>query len=408
MLPTINFDNPVSSAGGDQKPRATNDPKVTSNVGHEQIKEAEQDAVQLSDFHPARARKLLNDQIIASLNSVLEADGIQPLDSSRAEDFTPEKVANRILDFVDSAMGLAKLNGADDAELEHMLQEAKRGVDMGFEQAKEILDGFGVLEGKIAEDIDTTYDLIQDGFKEREFGNVDRITEVEQSAAAAREESFEMEIRTNNGDIIKLMINNSNSISTSQQLTSSGDEHTLTINTEKYSSTGLSFSVQGELDEDELEAINDLVGQIGDVAEDFYSGDMQQALQHAVELGYDTGEIAGFEAHMRYSTAVSAYQKVDSYIEQPQQAQQQLPAHEAKTIGEFNDKVKDTLSATSMMFPEPNEIVKQLFEGIERMSERLRAYQGGAETEAVETPDFTELVDKVAELQQPPAQESEE
>ena len=399
MLPTINFDNPVSTASGDQKSKVSNDPKVTSEVGHEQVKQAEQDEVQLSDFHPARARKLLNDKIIASLNSVLEADGIQPLDSSRAEDFTPEKVANRILDFIDSAMGLAKLNGADDAELEHMLQEAKRGVDMGFDQAKEILDGFGVLEGKIAEDIDTTYNLIQEGCEEREFGNVERITNVERGAAAASEESFEMEIRTNDGDVIKLMINNSNSISTSQQLSSSGDKQTLTINTEKYSSSDLTFSVQGELDEDELAAINDLVGQIGDVAEDFYSGDMQQALKHAVEIGYDTDEIAGFEAHMKYSTAVSTYQKVDSYVEQPE-AQQQLPAHEAQTIGEFNSKVKDVVSATSMMFPEPNEIVKQLFEGIEKMSERFRSYAETQKPEAMEIPDFSDLVDSQAKLKE--------
>ncbi|THB72836.1 MAG: hypothetical protein D6B28_04765 [Gammaproteobacteria bacterium] len=399
MLPTINFDNPVSSTSGEQKPSVTHDPKVTSGVGHEQVKQAEKDAVQLSDFHPARARKLLNDKIIASLNSVLEADGIKPLDSSRAEDFTPEKVANRILDFIDSAMGLAKLNGADDAELEHMLEEAKRGVDMGFEQAKDILDGYGVLEGKIAEDIDSTYNLIQEGFKERDFGNVERIIEVERGAAAAREDSFEMEIRTNDGDIVKLMINNSNSISTSQQFSSSDDEHILTINTEKYSSSELSFSVQGELDEDELAAINDLVGQIGDVAEDFYSGDMQQALQHAVELGYDTDEIAGFEAHMKYSTAVSAYQKVDSYVEQPE-AQQQLPAHEAEAIGTVNDKIKTALSATEMMFPEPNEIVKQLFEGIVKMSERFKSYAEANQPKAAKIPDFSDLVDSAAKLKE--------
>ncbi len=407
MLPTINFDNPVSSAGGDQKPRVSNDPKVTSDIGNEQVKQAEQDAVQLSDFHPARARKLLNDKIIASLNSVLEADGIQSLDSSNAEDFTPEKVANRILDFIDSAMGLAKLNGADDAELEHMLEEAKRGVDMGFDQAKEILDGFGVLEGKIAEDIDTTYNLIQEGFEERDFGNVDRITNVERGDSAAREESFEMEIKTNDGDIIKLMINNSNSISTTQQLITSEDQQILNISSEKYSSSELTFSVQGELDEDELAAINDLVGQIGDIAEDFYDGKMQQALKHAVELGYDTGEIAGFEAHMKYSTAVSTYQKVDSYVEQPQ-TQQQLPKHEAETIGKFNGEVKNTISATEMMFPEPNEIVKQLFEGIERMSERFRSYQQGSETETVKIPDFSELVDKISELQAPTSTETAE
>ncbi len=407
MLPTINFDNPVSSTSGDQKSRVSNDPKITSNIGHEQVRQAEQDDVKLSDFHPARARKLLNDQIIASLNSVLETEGIQPLDSSRADDFTPDKVANRILDFIDSAMGLAKLNGADEAELDKIFNEAKRGVEMGFEQAKEILDGFGVLNGKIAEDIDTTYNLIQDGFKEREFGSAEKLTQVERGTSAAREESFELEIKTNDGDIVKLMINNSNSISTSQQLSTSGDQQSLTINTEKYSSSDLSFSVQGDLDEDELAAINDLVGQIGDVAEDFYSGNMQQALQHAVEIGYDAGEIAGFAANMKYSSAVSTYQKVDSYVEQTE-ATPTLSQYDASTLGDFNEKMDNAISATALMFPEPNATVKQLFEGIERMSERFRSFREAAHVQQPQLPSLAEMVDSVSAAQPPATAEIEE
>lgn len=407
MLPTINFDNPVSSTSGDQKPRVSNDPKVTSGIGNEQIQQTQQDDVKLSDFHPARARKLLNDQIIASLNSVLETEGIQPLDSSRADDFTPDKVANRILDFIDSAMGLAKLNGADEKELQHIFNEAKRGVDMGFEQAKEILDGFGVLDGKIAEDIDNTYSLIQDGFKEREFGNTERVTDVSRGAAASREESFDLEIKTRDGDIVKLMINNSHSISTSQQLNVSDNQRSLTINTEKYSSMDIAFSVEGELDEGELEAINDLVGQIGDVAEDFYSGKMQQALKHAVEIGYDSSELSGFAANMKYSTAVSTYQKVDSYIQQPE-AQPVLSQPDTTAIGEFNDKVRNAISATSMMFPEPNATVKQLFEGIERMSERFRSFRESAHVEQPQLPSLAEMVDSISAVQPPATTEVQE
>ncbi len=38
------------------------------------------------------------------------------------------------------------------------------GVDQGFSEARKILDGFGVLEGDLAENINRTYDLVFDGF----------------------------------------------------------------------------------------------------------------------------------------------------------------------------------------------------------------------------------------------------
>lgn len=39
------------------------------------------------------------------------------------------------------------------------------GIDKGFAEARDILDGLGVLEGDIAANIDRTYSLVQDGLK---------------------------------------------------------------------------------------------------------------------------------------------------------------------------------------------------------------------------------------------------
>ena len=39
------------------------------------------------------------------------------------------------------------------------------GIDKGFAEAREILEGLKVLEGDIASNIDTTYDLVQQGLK---------------------------------------------------------------------------------------------------------------------------------------------------------------------------------------------------------------------------------------------------
>ena len=39
-------------------------------------------------------------------------------------------------------------------------------MEKGFAEARKILDGMGVLQGKVASDIDDTYQKIQDGFSD--------------------------------------------------------------------------------------------------------------------------------------------------------------------------------------------------------------------------------------------------
>lgn len=39
------------------------------------------------------------------------------------------------------------------------------GIEQGFKDARDILENLSVLEGKVAADIDRTYDLVQEGLK---------------------------------------------------------------------------------------------------------------------------------------------------------------------------------------------------------------------------------------------------
>jgi len=81
-------------------------------------------------------------------------------------DVSPEATAGRILSF---STGLFSLYQQQHPELSEQEQAEKfvgiisGGIDTGFSEAREILDGLGVLEGEIAENIDKTYDIIQNG-----------------------------------------------------------------------------------------------------------------------------------------------------------------------------------------------------------------------------------------------------
>jgi hypothetical protein len=81
-------------------------------------------------------------------------------------DNSPEATAQRILGFATGFYESFKSQHADMGQTEvtdHFLDVIKGGIEQGFKEAREILDGLGVLQGSIASNIDKTYELIQKG-----------------------------------------------------------------------------------------------------------------------------------------------------------------------------------------------------------------------------------------------------
>ena len=112
---------------------------------------------------------LLFKTAINEINKILEpylgADSAQQAYDSGL-DVTPEATADRIVQGSTAFFNAFKeqhseLNDAD--VLNEFLSVIGGGIDQGFEEARDILDSLKVLEGKIAEDIDSTYSLVQDG-----------------------------------------------------------------------------------------------------------------------------------------------------------------------------------------------------------------------------------------------------
>jgi hypothetical protein len=61
------------------------------------------------------------------------------------------------------------------------------------------------------------------------------------------------------------------------------------------------ISVRGNLNADELKAINDLLSQVDSLASQFFSGDLQGAFSAAAALNADPGEIARYSLHLTYA-----------------------------------------------------------------------------------------------------------
>lgn len=89
------------------------------------------------------------------------------------EDTSPQATADRIVGFATNFYQAFREQNPelnDEDGLEQFMQEIGKGINQGFADARDILTGLKKLEGKVADDIDETYSLIQKGlqdFRER-------------------------------------------------------------------------------------------------------------------------------------------------------------------------------------------------------------------------------------------------
>lgn len=81
-------------------------------------------------------------------------------------DITPEATAERIVVLATGMFDAfrAKYSDMDEAEMfESFMSTISEGIERGFEEARSILGGLNILEGDIAEDVEKTYALVQEG-----------------------------------------------------------------------------------------------------------------------------------------------------------------------------------------------------------------------------------------------------
>lgn len=139
-----------------------NKQKLNATIMENQLK--------LSTGDDDNSMRLLYKTALEGINSELEAEfgpnAAEKIKNSGV-DTSPQATADRIVGFATAFYQKYSEQNPDMPEeerLDKFLALVGGGVDKGFEDARSILDGLGVLEGKVSEDIDSTYSLIKDGF----------------------------------------------------------------------------------------------------------------------------------------------------------------------------------------------------------------------------------------------------
>lgn len=274
-----------------------------------------------------------------------------------SDDFSPEAVTDRIMGFIESRIEAERANGASEEELQSMFGQAMKGLEQGLREAKEVITAMDMFGGEVKDTFFETVSLLDERMTELEktlfgAGNPDTqivagvpgndSTSVSNSTSAnertsakeldverafssipkgneryvaqsnalffSQDNQFDMEVVTQDGDKVTIHVGAGESLDfrSGSQVTPRGSVSGFALEQSSY--YDISFSVDGDLDEGELAALNDLFSQVNDIADSFYSGNVGEAFEQALAVGYNSEELAAFAVNMTHSEVVAVAQ----------------------------------------------------------------------------------------------------
>ena len=111
-----------------------------------------------------------------------------------------------------------------------------------------------------------------------------------QTTSYVRKDKANLDISTQEGDRVQIRFRSREGYVSQTSTGATGGER----NVYAFSSGRIEISVDGELNEEELTAIGELVGKVESLANEFFAGDVQKAFESAAALGFDSTQIASF------------------------------------------------------------------------------------------------------------------
>ncbi|NQD91688.1 DUF5610 domain-containing protein [Pseudomonas sp. CrR25] len=337
-------------------------------------------AARLAQFNNPQAARHSADGQSALANRLTERLGLEPgALSGKHDDFSPEKVASRVLGFIEQRLQSEAAAGADPAKLQGLLSQAREGVEKGFAEARKILDGMGVLQGKVATDIDATYQRIQDGLNDldQRFAPApatdNRAVAAYSERFSAQAETFELAVTTRDGDRLRISIAQASanwsqtrvaaaSNGSGSAVLASGQSGSLQIG-------AWQISVEGELDEDERAALGKLFGQVQELSSKFYAGDLAGAFDRAMALELDGEQLASMSLRL---TQTRVRQATDAYGAVAEQGGQTASAVNGALL-DYAQGLLDALRSTNELLEEGRSGLQQLLKGGFALDERFDA-----------------------------------
>ena len=254
--------------------------------------------------------------------------------------FDFNEVVKNVLDFVTSSVNKAKANGANDEKLQDILSQARKGVQTGVDEAVDELKGMGVFNQELEEGIDKSKEGIFSGldkFEQNLFNPQPASVTVSQAQYVSLSNSADYTFTTAEGDEVSISFADAYQSQSSSRYQKTDDSQSFSTQFSESRELSFSMSVNGELNEDEQQAINDLMAELQDVSKTFFSGDLDKAFEQAQELSLGNEQLVAFSMDLRQSKTVAAIKEYEQIKPTSEKAI-------AETVAPFNDDLKSAYS----------------------------------------------------------------
>lgn len=327
---------------------------------------------------PEDAINVLRKRLEQQLEQRLGTAGADASTRNRFEPPTAADVASRVLGFVQQRLQKEAASGADAERLAGLLSDARRGVEQGYSEAREQIEALGLMTGKLNSDIDDGFNRIQNGLAELESRylqnpspdnfSTDRKTAASLVESAARD-SFAFEVTTRDGDRVTVRMDEQRYSGMAATYRESDGMRSGEISSANVFSGRYSFSVEGNLDQGEREALAELFGNVQKVSARFFEGDIQGAFRTAQSLNLSGDELASFSLNLSATRMVSAAAYESISREPPANSQLRPLGGLARDIQEV---ARDS-AAKGLDLPTVQGLMQRLLDDIEALQEE----QGG-------------------------------
>ena len=329
-----------------------------------------------TDDRRQSALKLVTHLLSQAYEKIAGKNAVSKIADNDQEPMTATKAADTILGFIERRLKMDVAEGATQEQLQSRLEAGLAGFKKGFAEAAEQLKALSQFSPEVEADVADTYKQVLtgiDALKEKFIAGVktDTLAPSESSSnitapssinniaiqqglyeyAEARD--FKFELVTKEGD--KVSIRASSSVGMS--VAAAQDKNGVSVNASKSSASSFELSVEGDLNENELKAINELLGRVDKLAGQFYAGNLDDVFDKAVGLGYDGQQIASYALNL---SQVQIQQVAASYSAfTPDGEQSPSLANQLAPVGDF---IKDVLSSLNVAseFADPHKLLLEL------------------------------------------------
>lgn len=286
---------------------------------------------------------------IASQISYQKMIGTIPFESkvelpATSNTFDFEEVAKNVLSFVKGAILGAQADGADEGSLANMLEQARKGIEQGLGEAIEELKDSDLFSDDIEKGVEKSRELIFDGLDEFEESLFNPVSEQSKSTSFNAQNYYKLEngasyeIKTAEGDVIKLTYNSQYQSSEQFSYNKNGNGESLSYSSSQSSSQAYSFSVEGDLNEDEVAAINELMSDLQEVSNEFFNGSLDEAFEQAKNLNLDSPQLVAMSMNLQQTEVRASVREYQTTQPGREIAKQFEPINEG--LKESYDKAK--------------------------------------------------------------------